>query len=519
MSNAFGPCNCPPFVGGCVCSLTETFNRTLAGGWGLSEIDNLPFSGSFQTLLSVTPGNAAYAGHTVQRQTTMFLPNDSVRTLPFEVLYKITVPSGPDNDIVWVAVEDPDYAHVLVSRASGGTLTFSGYYYNGGTPATPVVTGQLSGYAGVPFYLRFQYGQTVRFKAWFASASEPGAWLAEDTLGGTSEPPGQLDFIFPTTSSPVSFQSLQIVSGYDCGGRYVGGTVSERYRVYNKTINHSGDAAYVALGGWRSTTLFRISGPNFYESWSDQVGITPSNLSAGSVAPATSISQWLIIDGRPGGYVRFKVGGFNASLGTSAGLGSIGVGVFVDLGQPLPGTPVSHYVAPSGPEVSFAPIAVLALDEWYETRGQVVYITPWPLSRPSFPLPAGSEIYWANYGGDASYYSPTKPAQPYGDPFSRSSGAYEPHVVTLELAPGAVWAPCVTGTPVRNQSVRDELVGAGDGVTTVFTTIYPYVPNSLMVFVSGLLVEADPTNPGTGAFTLIPAPVLDSPIGVTYKAA
>jgi hypothetical protein len=63
------------------------------------------------------------------------------------------------------------------------------------------------------------------------------------------------------------------------------------------------------------------------------------------------------------------------------------------------------------------------------------------------------------------------------------------------------------GLPVRNQPVQDEIVGLGDGVTTIFATNFAYVGTSLHVEVSGILSEADPTDPTTGAFTLIdPAP-------------
>ncbi|HJP89291.1 MAG TPA: hypothetical protein VJ850_09685 [Candidatus Limnocylindrales bacterium] len=75
------------------------------------------------------------------------------------------------------------------------------------------------------------------------------------------------------------------------------------------------------------------------------------------------------------------------------------------------------------------------------------------------------------------------------------------------------------GSPTRNQPVRNEVAGTGDGATTVFTTAFPYVPHSLQVEVAGFVVPVDPTGPAAGTFTILGAPPTGARITASYHAA
>lgn len=73
------------------------------------------------------------------------------------------------------------------------------------------------------------------------------------------------------------------------------------------------------------------------------------------------------------------------------------------------------------------------------------------------------------------------------------------------------------GEPVRNQRVTNDDIARGDGVTTTFTTRFPYIPASLMVEVSGFAMPLDPTDPATGAFTLPVPPAPGAEIVASYQ--
>lgn len=84
---------------------------------------------------------------------------------------------------------------------------------------------------------------------------------------------------------------------------------------------------------------------------------------------------------------------------------------------------------------------------------------------------------------------------------------------------------CPTGTaifepdPIRNQTVVNEWVGTGDGVTTAFATHYAYVPQSLQVHVSGILSESDSTDPANRVFTMPDPPTYGARVVATYTAS
>ena len=72
-----------------------------------------------------------------------------------------------------------------------------------------------------------------------------------------------------------------------------------------------------------------------------------------------------------------------------------------------------------------------------------------------------------------------------------------------------------SGTAIINELVTP----APDGTETEFETRYPYLPNTLVVFVDGVAIassEVDETDSGLGAFTLTWAPDADERIEARY---
>lgn len=77
------------------------------------------------------------------------------------------------------------------------------------------------------------------------------------------------------------------------------------------------------------------------------------------------------------------------------------------------------------------------------------------------------------------------------------------------------------GTPDPGQPVLNEFVANGNGVTTSWTTTYPYAASSLRVWVDNINVTSAKTesNPATGAFALSFAPLTGERIVVSYNGA
>jgi hypothetical protein len=94
--------------------------------------------------------------------------------------------------------------------------------------------------------------------------------------------------------------------------------------------------------------------------------------------------------------------------------------------------------------------------------------------------------------------------------------SFEVHVNDLDCTDtdGEPIAWCV---PTYNQPVLDEDVGTGDGVTTQFTTRFPYLAASIEVYVGAILSEVDPTDPSAGILTLIDPAPLGAAVRVSYR--
>jgi hypothetical protein len=80
---------------------------------------------------------------------------------------------------------------------------------------------------------------------------------------------------------------------------------------------------------------------------------------------------------------------------------------------------------------------------------------------------------------------------------------------------------CANGEPFPGQLVEDESVQTGDGVTTHYTTLFPYEAESLRIEVNGrdwtsVLTETDPD---AGTYDLAYPPPIGSTVIVTYKGS
>jgi hypothetical protein len=98
-------------------------------------------------------------------------------------------------------------------------------------------------------------------------------------------------------------------------------------------------------------------------------------------------------------------------------------------------------------------------------------------------------------------------------PVALSASQVANHALGDAGASGTSTTSPQVGQPVSAESAT------GDGTTTLYTTAYPYVPGSLVVFVNGVKVVVTETNPTLGTFTLPSAPPAASLITWTYNAA
>ncbi len=515
------------------CITEETFDRTVAAGWGLSEIDDLTWGTSLTSDFSVTPGDAAFAGATAFRTATLQLP-DGGRTEPFEVLFELTIPSGSNGYVTTLALEGlglSSYADLDIIRESGGTLEMYGYGQSeDSTSDDDDIVGQLSGYAGNSISVRVLLsGTTVSFTWWLTSGSEPGTPSMVLSLGVVAAPRA-INLYFSNNNSPVTFHRMQIVEGYSCG-TYSAGTPVVAYGVNDASVNHSGDSDYgstssfwVAFAGYNGTA----SPP--YSIYSKQVvgpgsavsGVTVQNFGGSIINDQIT---FLVVSGTT--LKRFKVD-FDPTYGRNApGDPLVGVGLFGNLGKPLPGTQLSPISSSVNLLDNLDPVDVVAAGEWIDMRGAgPMYITPWPMDlvKPDW-LGAGFDMYWANpqnAGAEPTAYSPTKPAPPYGDPLSRrydGSTTYEPFIITYEDTTGATWVESSGGdcdcVPTSNPCEGSGVSGAAQRLSEDSYIGSPYEPGTSWVTINGVTqvrgTDYEETSPESGTVTFY-SPVDESAV-------
>ncbi len=85
----------------------------------------------------------------------------------------------------------------------------------------------------------------------------------------------------------------------------------------------------------------------------------------------------------------------------------------------------------------------------------------------------------------------------------------------------ATWLPneiAPATLPALGQVVQEDAF-IGDGVTTSFTALFPYIPNTFQLLVNGLdwLTDMTETDPGSGTWSTTYAPPLGSTVRYTYK--
>jgi hypothetical protein len=439
------PCDCNSCT-------PETFNRTFTGGWGVSEIDALPWRPSSVLLFSVTPGVASFTGSTSFSNINLPLLNGG-GTTPFEALVRLTIPAGGAGYVMSLELTDDGggYYDVDFSREGGGTLAFDFYgsHGDGSESDGTTITGQLSGFGGAALYCRLRVDQDMHFKVWLASGSEPGAWTGELTLDGTPAGLNGLTFYFGTGNIPVTFQSV-VLEGYNCGGSIQGiGSPGYTYLVFSKPTNHSADSDYSSNIAWSITSTWFGSPINAYRTasqfltsgnplWERGSGLDPT---AGferryffAVSSGTTVTR-AKVDFDPGYGMR----------GTLTLPDSVQVGLFTT--EPHIGTPATPVSGPVNVLLSYVPYQVVAAGEWFPIHGEVL-ISPMTPDTVNEDLlgPEWGQLQFANPqngGADPAYYTSPYPAN-WGDPFSNniSSIPYEPYIITVEYYSSVEWIPC-----------------------------------------------------------------------------
>lgn len=130
-------------------------------------------------------------------------------------------------------------------------------------------------------------------------------------------------------------------------------------------------------------------------------------------------------------------------------------------------------------------------------------------------LTAGSDLYMPITAPSTSGIRIQTTSAYTSSSFPGGSSSFDPNTTTLTLVR---WCPIAVGPcePTANQPVLSEVVGTGDGVTTVFTTRHPYNPVTLEVDVDGAGRVAVPVDWQAGTFSITPAPGAGTVITVSY---
>lgn len=101
------------------------------------------------------------------------------------------------------------------------------------------------------------------------------------------------------------------------------------------------------------------------------------------------------------------------------------------------------------------------------------------------------------------------------DPFSAADPAFAGNVGIYLVSA----IDCPVTPPTANQPIQDEVIGVGDGTTTVFYTNWPYDPATLEVEVDGYGEDFIPTNWHNGQVTMQIAPGAALEVRATYQRA
>ncbi len=166
----------------------------------------------------------------------------------------------------------------------------------------------------------------------------------------------------------------------------------------------------------------------------------------------------------------------------------------------------------SGPFAAFDDIGGIVWDQVVTTADPFVYVGPFSIvSGLVFHL---SQVRFVLSDAGAAPSAPTENAQwnsVMQAPGEAVGGGFK---YNLEF-----YGASAQFSPTQGQPVNDEFVANGDGTTTTFTTVWPYIAQTLRVEVDGILVAADPSGPTTGAFRISFAPAVGESIIVNYQGA
>ncbi len=166
----------------------------------------------------------------------------------------------------------------------------------------------------------------------------------------------------------------------------------------------------------------------------------------------------------------------------------------------------------SGPFADFDDIGGIVWSQVVTTADPFVDVGPFPIVVGlAFHL---NQVRFVLSGGGDAPTVPTESAQWNSSiqaPGEAAGGGFK---YNLEF-----YGASAQFSPSQGQPVNDEFVANGDGTTTTFTTVWPYIARTLRVEVDGILVAADPSDPTTGAFRISFAPADGESIIVNYQGA
>jgi hypothetical protein len=404
------PCDCA------ACS-AEIFDRTVSGGWGVSEIDGLLWVPSWSPTFSVTPGSAQFAGDSTFRNMRLPFYYGAGAT-PFEALVEFTVPDGAAAYVNSIELDDDGggFFNIDFSRDGSGALDlyFYGNHGDGGF-WDGSLTGQLSGFGGVPIFCRLRVDQDMHFKVWLSTTSEPSPWTAELSLDGTASPLSLLILFFGTDSVPVSFQRVEVAEGYTCGGLIQGtGTAQYRYQVMAPDDFHSGDPQWTVVGQGRRLNVTYFGSPiNGYSTYSLTVGTFP-HWQRGHWFDQR---EWIPIPRGPG-ITRAKLD-YNPNLGATGPFAVLPIQVGLFSSVPSIASVFSPIVLGSNIAPSFQPYSIVGDGEWFDlTQDHAVWASPLTLNGNEDLQGSGtSTVTWTGASPDD-------------------------FIVTIEYYPDAEWVSC-----------------------------------------------------------------------------
>ena len=490
----------------CDCSTVDTFDRLEPIGWGVSEIDDIPWVTTSIQQFHVDLDGAQFAGYDQFQEAQLSLP---AATVPFEVLATLSIPAGGAGYVTSVALEGGGYFYADLSREAGGTLELYAFAYDDYL-LDQTVGGLLDGFdADTPIRIRLRVETNVlRIRLWFRGDEEPEAWTAEIEfpVAWTSYAPEHLVLRFGNLDVPITYQRIGLTDGYVCGGKWVGiGELKQKFGVsYLPLSAHVDDPDYFQPGGygirvnmdmqhdpWKVGSYANTIYPGWFRASTDiDSGIEYygyEDKSWISISPSVIRAKVDINDPRRSGYIDDPYAEGLLTFPTTTP--PIEVGLYYPQAQP-PGTLGNLATTTHNLIGDYRPFAIVQSGTWFsipvgglmispDTSNQANISTSMPPTGHGYGGLIGPIIWpqhsfsWKNSIG-SSYSNPSEP---------------EPFILTIEYYEGGmVWA-----TPDEDDcaDIEGEVFGAvteGWGCETlkvkngIFYTTGKVTRNTLTVY-------------------------------------